>query len=346
MTGWTTTPTPTWRCGFIVRPPTPWTPDTSRPPRPGDPGIRGRTDHWDEVSRRIRAVPLCRVRPRCHQPVRGIRRPTGVGLERTARTLATFMPDRILEAENDSVNRYKASKQADVLMLFYLLSADEVAGVVRAHGISVHPEQTPATVDYVHRTSHGSTSSGVVHAWVLARQPARNRAMRFTSSRCWCPMSSTSGRHHGGKAFTSPRWPAASICCSAASPPGDPRRSADHQSMFPKGLGALRMPIYYRGYRMHLTTEGRKRQARRRPGRSPPVGDRVPQPVGDASRPARRYGSAEASPVTPRDRPSDQQRIGTDHSATSDSGRRGVTGNGSASTGVHPTRTSICGNPL
>ncbi len=30
--------------------------------------------------------------------------------------------DRILEAEGDSVNRYKASKQADVLMLFYLLS--------------------------------------------------------------------------------------------------------------------------------------------------------------------------------------------------------------------------------
>ncbi len=34
--------------------------------------------------------------------------------------------DRILEAENDDVNRYKASKQADVLMLFYLLSADEL----------------------------------------------------------------------------------------------------------------------------------------------------------------------------------------------------------------------------
>ena len=29
--------------------------------------------------------------------------------------------DRILEAENDSVNNYKASKQADALMLFYLL---------------------------------------------------------------------------------------------------------------------------------------------------------------------------------------------------------------------------------
>ena len=40
--------------------------------------------------------------------------------------------DRILEAEGDSPNRYKLSKQADVLMLFYLLSADELEGIFRA----------------------------------------------------------------------------------------------------------------------------------------------------------------------------------------------------------------------
>jgi trehalose 6-phosphate phosphatase len=34
--------------------------------------------------------------------------------------------DRILESEGDSPNGYKASKQADLLMLFYLLSADEL----------------------------------------------------------------------------------------------------------------------------------------------------------------------------------------------------------------------------
>src|SRR5918999_1367761 len=32
--------------------------------------------------------------------------------------------DRILESENDSPNRYKLSKQADVLMLFYVFSAE------------------------------------------------------------------------------------------------------------------------------------------------------------------------------------------------------------------------------
>ena len=34
--------------------------------------------------------------------------------------------DRILEAEGDTPNRYKLSKQADVLMLFYLFSSDEL----------------------------------------------------------------------------------------------------------------------------------------------------------------------------------------------------------------------------
>ena len=87
--------------------------------------------------------------------------------------------DRILEAENDSVNRYKASKQADVLMLFYLLSADELRELFARMGYRFTPDQIPETVDYYfHRTSHGSTLSGVVHAWVLARGN-RDRAMRY-----------------------------------------------------------------------------------------------------------------------------------------------------------------------
>lgn len=87
--------------------------------------------------------------------------------------------DRILEAENDSVNRYRASKQADVLMLFYLLSSDELRELFARMGYRFTPEQIPKTVDYyLHRTSHGSTLSGVVHAWVLARGD-RERAMRY-----------------------------------------------------------------------------------------------------------------------------------------------------------------------
>ena len=78
--------------------------------------------------------------------------------------------DRILEAEGRSVNGYQASKQPDVLMLFYLLSADELRDLLGDLGYALEPEVIPATIEYyLSRTSHGSTLSALVHAWVLAR---------------------------------------------------------------------------------------------------------------------------------------------------------------------------------
>jgi trehalose/maltose hydrolase-like predicted phosphorylase len=87
--------------------------------------------------------------------------------------------DRILEAEGDTVNRYKASKQADVLMLFYLLSAEELRGLLDRLGYRLAPDAIRRNIDYyLERTSHGSTLSGVVNAWVLARSD-RPRSWRF-----------------------------------------------------------------------------------------------------------------------------------------------------------------------
>ncbi|MGX1910118.1 glycoside hydrolase family 65 protein [Streptomyces phaeochromogenes] len=78
--------------------------------------------------------------------------------------------DRILEAEGDTVNRYQASKQADVLMLGYLFSPAELRDLFRRLGYELDDEVWRRTVDYyLKRTSHGSTLSGLVHAWVLAR---------------------------------------------------------------------------------------------------------------------------------------------------------------------------------
>ncbi|TLS48096.1 glycoside hydrolase family 65 protein [Streptomyces montanus] len=78
--------------------------------------------------------------------------------------------DRILEAEGDTVNRYQASKQADVLMLGYLFSPAELRGLFGRLGHQLDEETWRRTVDYyLDRTSHGSTLSGLVHAWVLAR---------------------------------------------------------------------------------------------------------------------------------------------------------------------------------
>jgi alpha,alpha-trehalase len=78
--------------------------------------------------------------------------------------------DRILEAEGDTPNRYKLSKQADALMLFYLLPIDEVQHLLAGLGYEVDEAALLRTVDfYAARTSHGSTLSRVVHAWLLAR---------------------------------------------------------------------------------------------------------------------------------------------------------------------------------
>jgi trehalose 6-phosphate phosphatase len=78
--------------------------------------------------------------------------------------------DRVLSAERDNVNRYQVSKQADVLMLFYLLSAEELDEILTGLGYSPDAEMIPRTIDYyLARTCHGSTLSAVVHAWVLAR---------------------------------------------------------------------------------------------------------------------------------------------------------------------------------
>jgi len=78
--------------------------------------------------------------------------------------------DRILEAEGDTVNRYKASKQADALMLFYLFSSEELRDLFTHLGYPFESESIPPTINYyLQRTSDGSTLSRVVHSWVLAR---------------------------------------------------------------------------------------------------------------------------------------------------------------------------------
>ncbi|MBW3543511.1 MAG: glycoside hydrolase family 65 protein [Planctomycetes bacterium] len=78
--------------------------------------------------------------------------------------------DRILEAEGDTINRYQVSKQADVLMLFFLFSAEQLAQLFERLEYPFDPEMIPANVDYyTQRTSHGSTLSRVVDAWVLSR---------------------------------------------------------------------------------------------------------------------------------------------------------------------------------
>lgn len=91
--------------------------------------------------------------------------------------------DLILAAEGDTTNRYKLSKQADVLMLFYLFSAEELRDLFARLGYALPPELIPRTVAYyLARTSHGSTLSRLTHAWVLGRTDRARSWSLFTQA--------------------------------------------------------------------------------------------------------------------------------------------------------------------
>ncbi len=78
--------------------------------------------------------------------------------------------DRVLESEGDSPNRYKASKQTDVLMLFYLFSKEQIFTVFRNLGYDFSEEKILKNIQYYsNRTSHGSTLSRVVFSWILIK---------------------------------------------------------------------------------------------------------------------------------------------------------------------------------
>jgi trehalose 6-phosphate phosphatase len=88
--------------------------------------------------------------------------------------------DRILEAEGRSVDDYRVSKQADALMLFYLLSADELRELLGGLGYALAAEAIPRTIDHhLARTVDGSTLSALVHAWVLARAHREDALTHF-----------------------------------------------------------------------------------------------------------------------------------------------------------------------
>ena len=123
---------------------------------------------WEEISRRMRVV--------FHDEgiisqFEGYERLEEFDWETYRREHGEVMRlDRILEAEGDTPNRFKASKQADVLMLFYLFSSEELGRLFERLGYSFPCETIPRNIDYyLKRTSHGSTLSQVVHSWVLAR---------------------------------------------------------------------------------------------------------------------------------------------------------------------------------
>jgi trehalose/maltose hydrolase-like predicted phosphorylase len=158
----------------------------------------------------------------------------------------------ILEAENDSANRYKLSKQADALMLFYLFSAEELGELFRRLGYPFEYETIPRTVAYDDwRSSHGSTLSRVVHAWVLARSD-RVRAMAYYAEALQSDVSdiqqrtTAEGVHLGAMAGTVDVVQRVSTGIEVT---GDVLRL---NPRLPQELARLDMRIRYRGHSLDL----------------------------------------------------------------------------------------------
>lgn len=77
--------------------------------------------------------------------------------------------DRILRAEEKDPDRYKLSKQADTVLLFYLFRQDELKQIFERLGYSFTSETLRKTVAYYDaRTSHGSTLSFVTYAGIYS----------------------------------------------------------------------------------------------------------------------------------------------------------------------------------
>ena len=156
--------------------------------------------------------------------------------------------DRILEAEADTPNRYKLSKQADVLMLFYLLSADELYELLDRLGYPRDPALIPRNVDYYLRRTSSRLNAVEGRPFVGARPvrpstrlalpaggPGRRPAGRAGRHNQRRPPPRRDGRHHRPAATRLHRN-------------RDPRRRAVARPCLPDELAELRFRLRYRDH--------------------------------------------------------------------------------------------------
>ena len=206
--------------------------------------------------------------------------------------------DRILEAEGRSVDDYQVAKQADVLMLFYLLSADELRELLERLGYALPPEAIPRTIEYyLARTSRGSTLSALVGAWVLARGDRERALEHFERA-----LRSDIADIQGGTTAEGVHLGAMAGCvdllqrCFAG-------RETRHGALWfnphwPHRFGRLEFAVQYRGQPLTVRVSGREVRVSAEPGPGRAVR------IGCGARcttcgPGRRCGS---SPPVPRPR--------------------------------------------
>ncbi|MEO6629523.1 MAG: glycosyl hydrolase family 65 protein, partial [Aquihabitans sp.] len=179
--------------------------------------------------------------------------------------------DRLLEAEGDSPNRYKLAKQADVLMLLFLLSREELQELLGNLGYEVSADQLARTVTYhLEHTSHGSTLSGVVSAWVLARYEP-GQAWQFLLGALESDIgdvqggTTAEGIHLGAMAGT---VDIVLRCLTGMQAGGEVLRFAP---TLPPEVKELKFSVHYRGHRLDIAIAVDQMEVQSRPGGAPPI---------------------------------------------------------------------------
>ena len=179
--------------------------------------------------------------------------------------------DRILESEGLSANSFRVSKQADVLMLFYLLSADELRTLLRRLGYRLTRDTIRKTIEYyLARTSHGSTLSALVHAWVLGRANRDDALEHFTRL-----LRSDTADIQGGTTAEGVHLAAMAgsvdvlqRCFTGLETTGDTLR---FNPAWPKQLGTLAFAMRYREQHLRLWINSASMRVSAEPGKAPPI---------------------------------------------------------------------------
>jgi HAD superfamily hydrolase (TIGR01509 family) len=183
--------------------------------------------------------------------------------------------DATLRAEGDSPNRYKLSKQADVLMLLYLLSAQELEELFERLDYRPDLAMIGRTVSYyLARVAHGSSLSRVAHSWVQARAD-RERSWQLFTEALAADLADTragttrGGVHLGAMAGT---IDVAMRCYAGLETRG---QLLHLRPQLPSELRALHVEVLYRGHWVVIDVNHHRLRVALRPCEAPPIHLRV-----------------------------------------------------------------------
>lgn len=179
--------------------------------------------------------------------------------------------DAVLRAEGDTPNRYKLSKQADVLMLLYLLSPVELEQLFDRLGYRLDQATIERTVAfYLARVAHGSSLSRVAHSWVQARTD-RELSWRLFTEALQADLADTrggstrAGVHLGSMAGT---VDLAMRCYTGLETRDDVLYLQPH---LPAELRALHVEILYRGHWVVIDVDHQRLRVGLRPCQALPI---------------------------------------------------------------------------